>query len=95
MLRILFGIVALALCLPSASACDGQTGKVIFEDKFTDNSGGWTFGEDSGLVLKAPGATVTLPASDRGYAKASLNQTFTATQGDFCAEMSFLPKRRN
>jgi hypothetical protein len=93
LLRILFGATALALFAPRAFACDGQTGEVIFEDKFTDDAGGWTFSEN--LALKAPGATVTLPASDGGYAKASLNQTFTATQGDFCAEMSFPPKRRN
>jgi len=88
MLRILFGVVALALCTP-ALACDGQTGKVIFEDKFTDDSGGWAF--DSGLALKAPGATLTLPAADGGATRAALNQTFNATEGDFCVEMSFPP----
>ena len=66
MLRILFGVAALALCTPAAFACDGQTGKVIYEDKFTDDSGGWIFGADNGLVLKAPGATVTFPASNEG-----------------------------
>lgn len=39
MLRILFGVVALALFLPEAFACDGQTGKVIFEDTFTRRFG--------------------------------------------------------
>jgi len=41
-LRILFAAAtAFALCAPAAFACEGQTGKVIFEDKFTDDSGGW------------------------------------------------------
>jgi|GEM_PF-3492968 len=85
MLRILFG--ALLLFVPGAFACDGQTGKVIFEDKFTDDSGGWRF--DESFVLKAPGATLTVAAADRARVRAPLNQTFTATRGDFCVEMSF------
>jgi hypothetical protein len=90
MLRILFAAVtALTLCVPAAFACDGQAGMVIFEDKFTDDSGGWIFGADNGLVLKAPGAALTAAAADGGSNRASLNQTFTATQGDFCVEMSF------
>ena len=64
MLRIFFGAMALALCTPAAFACDGQTGKVIFEDKFTDDTGGWLFGVSNVLVLQAPGATLTLSASD-------------------------------
>jgi hypothetical protein len=90
MLRILFAAVtALTLCAPAALACDGQTGNVIFEDKFTDDSGGWAFGENNYLVLKAPGAALAAAASDGGSNRASLNQTFTAAQGDFCVEMSF------
>ena len=89
MFRILFGAAALALFVPGALACDGQTGKVIFEDKFTDDSGGWVFGEDNGLVLKAPGATLTVAAADAVSNRGPFNQTFTAAQGDFCTEMSF------
>ncbi|MCI0466978.1 MAG: hypothetical protein L0Y57_08245 [Beijerinckiaceae bacterium] len=91
MLRILYGAAAFALFAPWAYACEGQTGKVIFEDKFTDDSGGWSFGEDLGLVLKAPGAMIKVDAADGGSARTQLNETFTASQGDFCAEMSFPP----
>ena len=91
MLRILFGATALASCTPAAFACDGQTGKVIFEDKFTDDAGGWAFGEAYGLALKAPGATLSMPASDGAASRQALNGTFNATQGDFCVEMSFPP----
>ena len=89
MLRILFGGLALLLFVPAAFACDGQTGNVIFEDKFTDDSGVWIFG--GALILTAPGATAMAPASDIGAAQTSLNQTFNATQGDFCMEMSYPP----
>jgi hypothetical protein len=84
---VFFGVAALALCTPASFACDGQSGKVIFEDKFADDAGGWAFGEI--FVLKAPGATITAAAAEAGSAAALFNQTFTATQGDFCVEMSF------
>jgi hypothetical protein len=77
MLRILFGGLALLLFVPAAFACDGQTGNVIFEDKFTDDSGVWIFG--GALILTAPGATAMAPASDIGAAQTSLNQTFNAS----------------
>jgi hypothetical protein len=64
MLRVFFGVAALALCTPASFACDGQTGKVIFEDKFADDAGGWAFGEI--FVLKAPGATITAAAAEAG-----------------------------
>lgn len=89
MLRILFGAGALFLFASGAFACDGQTGTVIFEDKFTGDSGGWVFGADDGLVLKAPGATLTVGAGEEGRSEKQLNETFNATQGDFCMEMSF------
>jgi len=87
MLRILFGSMAFALYASGTFACEGQTGKVIFEDKFTDDAGGWSFGDD--LILNAPGATFTLEDSDDGNASTFFNETFTATQGDFCVEMTF------
>jgi hypothetical protein len=89
MLRVFFGVAALALCTPASFACDGQTGKVIFEDNFTDDSGGWAFNEY--LALKAPGATLTVPAAEGGRGTDKLNQTFNAAQGDFCMEGSFPP----
>ena len=44
-MRLLFS-ASMVLCLLSttAMACPGQTGKVIFEDTFTDDSGGWQLG---------------------------------------------------
>lgn len=91
MLRILFAAAVFTLLAPAAFACEGQTGKVIFEDKFTDDSGGWNFDEANGLVLKAPGATLMAVASDSGTYVSALNQTFTATGGDFCTEVALPP----
>src|ERR1700730_19089766 len=65
---------------PSRSAFDGQTGTVIFEEKFTGDSGGWIFGADDGLVLKAPGATLTVGAGEEGRSEKQLNETFNATR---------------
>ena len=84
------GIVAVMhfLALTSAYACDGQPGKVIFEDKFADDTGGWQF--------TPPQATVKPPAFvfaiDAKYTNmSSQNLTFHATAGDFCLEAA-LPK---
>jgi hypothetical protein len=87
-LRVLSAIALSATCLVPATvfACDGQTGKVIFEDKFADDGGGWNFGTN--LTLKAPGAVLSEPAGD-AYGLSAQNQTFNATEGDFCVEMSF------
>jgi hypothetical protein len=84
MLRVFFGVLALLLFVPVALACDGLTGNVIFEDKFTDDSGGWTFADD--FVLKAPGAMLKVAAGDSGRSNSELNQTFNAAQGDFCGK---------
>jgi hypothetical protein len=89
MLRIFFAVGVLPLFATIAFACDGQTGKVIFEDKFADDTGGWQFGEADGLLFKGPGAIAKTDASNNGYQVTALNQTFTATQGDFCTEGPF------
>ena len=34
-------MIAQVLACGGALACDGQVGKVIYEDTFTDDSGGW------------------------------------------------------
>ncbi len=42
------------------------------------------------LILKPPGATTRVdPVSGQSGSTANLNQTFTATQGDFCTEGPF------
>jgi hypothetical protein len=94
LMRMLFS-VSLCHVLPTAAAiaCPGQVGKVIFEDDFSDDSGGWqldnvyTEVKDHSLLLR-PNAK---GANDEWSAVASANLTFSAGEGDFCTEL-VLPK---
>lgn len=89
MLRVFCVVFALQfLSLTSAYACEGQSGLVIFQDKFADDSGGWD--------LRPPLATIKPPALEFALTKkvtsvAVQNLTFHATIADSCLESS-LPK---
>lgn len=89
MLRVIGAVFVLQfLALTSAYACEGQPGKVIFEDNFADDSGGWQF--------TPPIATVKPPAfefalTNKSTNVAAQNLTFHATLADFCLE-TILPK---
>jgi len=72
----------------AAHACDGQTGSVIFQDKFTDDSGGWDFNPPVNQV-KPPDYLFTL--TKQTYFSSAENLTFNATYGDFCMDF-VLPK---
>jgi hypothetical protein len=93
MSRALIAGALLALFTSSALACQGQTGKVILEDKFADDAGGWDFDKtEEGVLFKAPGVVIALnPVETKGRRISQLNQTFNATTGDFCVEASFPP----
>jgi hypothetical protein len=88
-MRLLFSALTV-LCLLSATAmaCPGQTGKVIFEDTFTDDSGGWQLGapdtevKDGALWLRPNPRGLT----EKGRNIASSVRTFSATDGDYCME---------
>ena len=80
--------LVVALLLGSSSlglACTGQTGKVIFSDDFTDDSGGWDV-DSTEKYIKGALQIVTGPKST---SDSSLNDTFTATDGDYCVEVAF------
>ncbi len=70
---------------PSAFACAGQTGKVIFEDNFADDSGGWNVGANANYVKGA----FQIKADAKADFGSSLNTTFNATEGDYCVEIAF------
>src|SRR5262249_17741781 len=95
---MLKGVTAVALLLlvviqkPAYAAnCEGQKGRIIFEDEFSDDAGGWI--DDRG------------PNWDAGFGKSGLslhierptvwwvfwNLTFTTLEGDFCVE-AVVPK---
>lgn len=71
-----------------AHACDLQTGSVIFQDKFADDSGGWDFSPPANQV-KPPDYLFTLTSKLNVTSAESL--TFNANYGDYCMDF-VLPK---
>ena len=92
-MRLLFSALALLLLNVAAIACPGQTGKVVFEDTFIDDSGGWQLGapdteiKDGALWLRPNPRGM----SEKGRNINSTVRTFSATDGDFCMEF-IVPK---
>jgi hypothetical protein len=92
-MRLLFSALALLLLNVAAMACPGQTGKVIFDDTFTDDSGGWQLGapdteiKDGALWLRPNPRGM----SEKGRNINSTVRTFSATDGDYCMEF-IVPK---
>ena len=62
-----------------AIACTGS--KVIFEDTFEDNAGGWSHKDT--VEVKDGSFIFKLPANDM---QSNLNVTFTVTDADICTE---------
>jgi len=62
-----------------AHACDG--GKIIFEDKFDDDAGGWSI--KNSMEVKGGSFIFKLPADDM---QSNLNVTFTVKDADICAD---------
>ena len=83
MFRTLSVAVLFQLTMSAAWACDGQLGKVIFEDTFSDDSGGWEQTQPQ-AVITPPDFLFSLDA--KFVNMSSQNLTFHATEGDFCAE---------
>jgi hypothetical protein len=74
-----------------AASCEGQKGKVIFEDDFADDSGGWPAYRGAGADAKFGKSGLALHIQDPTKSWALQNQTFAAAEGDFCME-AVLPK---
>jgi 3-keto-disaccharide hydrolase len=72
------GLLALVPVWP-AYACDGD--KIIFEDKFDDDAGGWSHKDN--VEVKDGSFIFNLPPDDM---QSNLNVTFTVEDGDICAE---------
>jgi len=62
-----------------AMACEG--GKVIFEDKFADDAGGWAL--KNTIEVKNGNFTFKLPPDDM---QSNLNVTFSVNDADICAD---------
>lgn len=80
-----FRAVAAFLVLSTAAYADCaslQKGKEIFADSFTDNTGGWPTDPDASLGKTGLTLKLYTPNSSWVY----LNNTFNATDGDYCVE---------
>ena len=62
-----------------ASACEGTD--VVFEDKFTDDAGGWAINQD--VEVKDGSFTFRLPPDAM---QSDLNVTYTVNDADICSE---------
>jgi hypothetical protein len=79
--KISIAVVALA-ALSTASygaGCQGQKGSVIFEDTFSDDTGGWAQPIDGVVPEYGPEPKVHLKAPNSGYVW--YNNTFNASEG--------------
>ena len=89
MLRTFGVVVALQfIAWTSGWACTGQVGTVIFQDKFTDDSGGWDEYPPQSAVVP-PAFVFTLDANNASAT--SQNLTFNATDGDYCMDFILPP----
>ena len=77
-----------------AIACPDQKGKVIFEDTFADDSGGWKL-VDRYAEIKNGSLTLHPNSMDGNSTIRNIqvqNYTFSASDGDYCTEF-ILPKK--
>jgi hypothetical protein len=76
-------LAAAMLCVAgfswSASACEGTD--VVFEDKFTDDAGGWAINKD--VEVKDGSFVFKLPPDAM---QSDLNVTYTVNDADICSE---------
>ena len=88
--RVVYPAVVLHIVMGAAAfACDGQVGKIIYEDNFADDSGGWDFTQNVTMV-KPPNFVFSLDSKFPNVANEVL--TFkNGVDGDYCAEVN-LPK---
>src|SRR5262249_15485936 len=84
-------LLALMQTAADAATCDGQKGTVIFEDDFTDDSGGWTHDASAGRDAGFGKSGLTLHIQDPTANWALWNIIFSASEGDFCVE-AVMPK---
>jgi hypothetical protein len=95
MLKIIPSVAFLFLVVTAnwadAANCEGQRGRLIFEDDFTDDSGGWAHEPSASWNATFGKSGLRMHIQDPTLVWALLNIAFTARDGDFCAE-AVMPK---
>jgi hypothetical protein len=95
MRKICAALISFLVLPATAMACPGQVGKVIFEDNFADDSGGWAglsapdFEIKDGTLLLRPNAH---GVNEKSTVASFFNVMFSAGDGDYCTEFVF-PKQ--
>lgn len=88
-------ITASAVIGSAALACPGQIGKVMFEDTFSDDSGGWVLGSGPPDYEIKDGSLLMRPnprgADEKNLSLRATNVTFPMRDADYCVEFN-LPK---
>lgn len=79
----LFGAVTLLATSTAYAVCEGQSGDVIFADSFSEDSGGWAIDPDASFANDE----LTLHLENPNISWVFWNNTFNATEGDFCVEL--------
>jgi hypothetical protein len=80
--RVSLFTAALFAVSTAYAACEGQAGAVVFEDSFADDMGGWTIDKDTTFANDE----LKLRLEDPNTSWVYWNNTFNATEGDFCVE---------
>jgi hypothetical protein len=81
----LFSLLCLGLATASGPAYACPAKGAIFQDSFTDQTGGWEAGSE--FSFGPTGLTFVIPAANLNFAE--LNASFFATDGDYCTDVSF------
>jgi len=88
MYRAILSSALLLAFVQIASACPGQTGKIIFSDDFSDDSGGWDL--DANVTVQQ--GAMQIKTDPKVTTDGTLNSSFNAFEADYCAEFSFPPE---
>ena len=73
------------LSVAHSAGCDDPKGKLIFEDSFTDDRGGWTADPDA--KTKISGGSYAIHVDPQYNSWQNLNGTFHASDADYCVEV--------
>jgi hypothetical protein len=87
---VLIGLISFfGSSVARSAGCDDHKGKLIFEDSFTNDTGGWTKDPDAKTTIS--GGTYAIHVDPQYTSWRNLNGTFNASDADYCMEV-VMPK---